>query len=466
MPTPATWVTLLSSVGAAALGWWVKTSPPVELLSLRNGGFVVYGVCSLYLIRYFRRYAEDPKLATPDMFPQVPHSDAAKLAKANAAPPFEETQDKYLVIGAGFVGLGMSGGLTRHGIPFDIVEKEDNIAGNWRYGVYDTVHIISSRRTTEFKDFPMPSHYPDFPSALQMRDYLDSYAEHYNLRRRLTCNTSVNSVVPIDGGRKGWEVTLETTNGKKTTTKTIVYKGVLCALGHHWSMRMPDIEGKEKYTGRFCHSKQVRHPEEELKGKRVLVIGGGNSACDLAVEAGRYGAQNSAGLSVRHGVWFIPRTMFGKPMVDSLPSFTPLWLQRLILKILCRIVWGKYANYGFPEPTTRPFDTHPTINSDLLHSVKLGRVSVNPGIKRFAGGTKVEFTDGTVKDFDIVIAATGYNYSVPMLPEGMLEYKDGIPQLYSAFIPGYYNLGVLVGAQVRYGAGPIITSSAQAFGFL
>ena len=78
----------------------------------------------------------------------------------------------------------------------------------------------------------------------------------------------------------------------------------------------------------------------------------------------------------------------------------------------------------------------------------------------------MEFTDGTVKDFDIVIAATGYNYSGPMLPEGMLEYKDGIPQLYSAFIPGYYNLGVLVGAQVRYGAGPIITSSAQAFGFL
>lgn len=423
----------------------------------------VYGVAAAWLVRYFRAYSEDPKLATPDMFPRVPNPRADEVA-ACGTEPFTNTDKKFLVIGAGFVGLGTAGGLCRHQIPFDMVEREAAVGGNWRYGVYDTVHIISSRDTTEFKDVPMPKHYPHFPSARQMRDYLTSYADHYDLHKVLRCNVTVVSCTPVDGGRQGWDVVMDQAVDGATKRLQLRYKGVLCALGHHWCMRMPDITGSDSFTGRFCHAKQIRSPAVELKDKRVLVIGGGNSACDLAAEAGKHGAKSA--MSLRRGVWFIPRTMFGIPVVDAMSPWTPMWLQRIVLRTLCRIVCGSYTKYGFPEPDCRPFDTHPTINSDVLHMIQLGRIVARKGVKRFAGGNVVEFTDGTSEEYDVVIAATGYNYSVPMIPQHLLEYRDGIPQLYGAFIPGCFNLAVLVGSQVRYGAGPVITSSAQAIGHL
>jgi cation diffusion facilitator CzcD-associated flavoprotein CzcO len=96
------------------------------------------------------------------------------------APQRLDTTQKHLIIGAGLCGLGMAQALKAAAIPYDQVDASDDIGGNWYHGVYETAHIISSRKITQFTHFPMPEDYPDFPSAQNMRDYLNAFADHFD----------------------------------------------------------------------------------------------------------------------------------------------------------------------------------------------------------------------------------------------------------------------------------------------
>src|SRR5688572_20434415 len=188
-------------------------------------------------------------------------------------------RDKHAIIGAGFCGLGVAAAFQREGIPIDIFEAADDLGGNWYHGVYESVHIISSRKTTEFAEFPMPEDWPDFPSAAQMLEYLRAYAAHFDLRRHIAFNTRVERVAPAGDG--AWEVTV---GGERR-----VYGGVVVCNGHHWDRRWPEYPGS--FAGKMIHSKDYKRADE-LRGKRVLVLGGGNSACDIAVEAARVAASS------------------------------------------------------------------------------------------------------------------------------------------------------------------------------
>src|SRR5262249_31960454 len=200
---------------------------------------------------------------------------------------------------AGFCGLGVGAAFKRNGIDFEQFEATDAIGGNWSHGVYETVHIISSRKTTEYADFPMPSTWPDFPSASQMLEYLNAYADHHGLRPHIRLSTRVTRVAPENTEAETWRVAWETADG---TQGERVYDGVIVCNGHHWSCRMPRYPGT--FTGELLHSKHYKRPAQ-LEGKRVLVIGGGNSACDIAVEAARFA--RSAHISMRRGYWFMPK---------------------------------------------------------------------------------------------------------------------------------------------------------------
>lgn len=213
---------------------------------------------------------------------------------------------RMAVIGAGPVGLAVAKALLQHGIPYEQLEADDDLGGNWYHGVYETAHIISSRKTTEYADFPMPDNFPDFPSARQMLDYLASYAETFNLRPYIQFRTKVLMCCPL--ANNSWEV--ELAGGEKR-----VYKGVIVCNGHHWDKRYPDYAGR--FTGEYIHSKDYKHPQQ-LVNKRVLVIGGGNSACDLAAEAARVG--RSCDISIRRGYWFLPKTVFGVPLPEMVPG--------------------------------------------------------------------------------------------------------------------------------------------------
>lgn len=357
------------------------------------------------------------------------------------------THEKMLVMGAGPVGLAQAKALKENGIAYDHVEADDRLGGNWWHGVYDSAHIISSRQTTEFPDFPMPDHYPDFPSRLQMLEYLNSYADHFDLASRIRFNTKVTRVRPAEDDL--WEVSFE--DGGSST-----YKGVLVCNGHHWDRRWPDYPGE--FTGEYIHSKDYK-TSEQIRGKRVLVIGGGNSACDVVSEAARLGA--SADLSLRNGIWFLPKTVMGRPIVQFMKPWVPLWLERLMVKMILRFVVGRYADYGLPEPNHRLWEKHPTISSEVLYYLKQGRIRPRPGVRRF-DGSFVEFVDGRREEYDLVVAATGYHVSFPFLPRGLVEIKGAVPQVYGlAALPDYRGLYLVGWMQPRYGFGPLATPAAD-----
>ncbi|MGH9940977.1 MAG: flavin-containing monooxygenase [Pyrinomonadaceae bacterium] len=358
-----------------------------------------------------------------------------------------DRSDNLAVIGAGPVGLAVAKALRQHGIPYEQLEANDDLGGNWYHGVYETAHIISSKKTTEYADYPMPDDYPDFPSARQMVEYLRSYAERFGLRPRIQFHTKVVSARPLPDGR--WEVDLACGEQR-------IYKGLVVCNGHHWDRRFPDYPGR--FDGEYLHSKDYKRPEQ-LAGKRVLVIGGGNSACDVASEAARVG--RGCHLSLRRGYWFLPKTIFGVPLPEVVSSWMPVFVQRLLLRAVLRVVFGRYEDYGLPRPDHRIFEHHPTLNSELLHYVKHGRIRPRPDIERFAG-RQVFFVDGTSDEFDTVVCATGFHLSFPFLPPGLVPVRGSNALTYAgSVLPDYKNLYVVGTAQARYGFGPLMTPAAE-----
>lgn len=359
----------------------------------------------------------------------------------------QDRRERMAVIGAGPVGLGMAKALKQHGIPYDQFEADDDVGGNWYHGVYDTAHIVSSRKTTEYADYPMPAHYPDFPSREQMLEYLRDFARHFDLRPQIEFSTKVVLVGPRPD--ELWDVGLA--GGERR-----IYKGVLLCNGHHWSKRWPDYPGR--FAGTFIHTKDYKRPEQ-LAGKRVLVIGGGNSACDVASEAARVG--RSCDLSLRRGYWFLPKSILGRPLVEALPLWLPVWLQRLFLRAALKVVVGDYRDYGLPLPDHRIFEHHPTLNSELLHYVKHGRIRPRPDIRRF-DGARVEFVDGSGAAYDVVVCGTGYHVDFPFLPKGLVPVTGGLAHVYGGgLLPDYKHLYVIGTMQPRYGFGPLLAEGGD-----
>ena len=359
------------------------------------------------------------------------------------------TSHKQLIIGAGFVGLGMAQALKAAGIAYDQVDGSDDIGGNWYHGVYETAHIISSRTITQFTHFPMPDDYPDFPSAQHMRDYLNRFADHFQLREQIELNRTVEYVRPIENNL--WEVTF--VNGEQR-----IYKGVLLCNGHHWCKRFPEFEGQ--FHGEIIHSKDYKKPEQ-LRDKRVLVIGGGNSACDIAAEAARVSRQSV--LSMRESVWFIPKTFAGVPIADIVRWWMPEWLQRLMAYGIIRLTFGSHEDYSLSKPKHRIFEKHPTLNNEVPYYIKHGRIIAKPGVHRLQG-KKVEFVDGSDHEFDLIVCATGYHVAYPFLPEELQRVEGPVVKCYGgSFIEDYKGLYYIGWGQARGGVGSLIAAYGPYF---
>jgi hypothetical protein len=363
--------------------------------------------------------------------------------------PIIDKSDKHLIIGAGFVGLGIAQALKDAGIPYDQVDASDNIGGNWYHGVYETAHIISSRKITQFSHFPMPDDYPDFPSARNMLDYLHSFADHFNLRSQIELNRTISYVRPVENNL--WEVTF--TDGEQR-----IYQAVVMCNGHHWCKRFPEFQGK--FHGEIIHSKDYKHPNQ-LRGKRVLVIGGGNSACDLAAEAARVSAKSV--LSMRESVWFIPKTFAGVPTVDFLKWWMPQWFQRLIIYIIIRLSFGTHKDYGLSQPQHRLFDKHPTVNNEVPYYIQHGRIIPKPAVHKL-DGWEVEFVDGSREEFDLIVCATGFYVAYPFLPPELQRVEGAVVKCYGgSFLPDYKGLYFVGWGQARGGVGSIISAYAGLF---
>ena len=356
------------------------------------------------------------------------------------------TEEQFLVVGAGPLGLAMAKALGEADVPYVQVEATDHVGGNWAHGVYETAHIISSRKTTEYPDYPMPSHYPDFPSGKQMCAYYNDFADAHGLRDNIRFNSPLTHCAPVDGL---WQCTFADGTVER-------FKGVYVANGHHWKRNFP--AWVEQFEGEVLHSKDYKRPDD-LRGKRVLVLGGGNSGCDLASEAARVGA--NADWSLRRGYWILPKSVMGRPVIEFVTPSVPVFVQRLFVKAMVRLVIGRYTDYGLPHPDHEPFDRHPTVNTEVFHYLAHGKIQPRPDVERVEGKT-VFFTDGTSAEYDLIACGTGFQVCFPFFDEGLVSVKGKVATLIGgALVEGQRHLYIVGAYQPRYGLGPVVRPYVQ-----
>jgi hypothetical protein len=323
------------------------------------------------------------------------------------------------------------------------------VGGNWRYendngqsSAYRSLHINSARKLMSYRAFPMPEDYPDYPSHWQVAKYFDDYVEHFGLRDGITFNSEVVAARPVDGE---WEVTVEDDGGEQR--QSMRYRAVLVANGHHWNPRWPEpaFPGSEEFDGEQIHVHHYREPDV-LVGKRVLVLGIGNSAVDVAVESSRIGEKTF--LAMRRGAYVIPKFLGGKPIDEAAPPVTtrlPMSVRRLFMGRLLKLTVGEMTDYGLPKPDHKLLEAHPTVSSELLPRIGHGDISIKPNIDRFAGGRTVRFADGSEEEIDLVVYCTGYKIVFPFLDPEVFEAKDNRMPLYRRVAapdqPGLFFIG-------------------------
>ncbi len=332
--------------------------------------------------------------------------------------------DRYCILGAGASGLAVSKTFKQRGIPFDCLEREDDIGGLWNYEtpssvVYETTEMVSSKEFTAFEDYPMPDDYPLYPSHRLAMKYLRDYAEHFGLLDHIELGCTVERVANQDGAWRVWVA---------GETEPRSYKGVIVASGHHDRPRMPDYPGQ--FAGKVIHTREYRS-QRQLTGKRILVVGGGNSACDVVNDGVQHA--NRVVHSIRHGYYFLNKFTFGIPTDDIADFIEKLRLPRFVRQRIYgwshRLLVGRMSRYGLPDPEHKILDTHPTMSSELPGHVAHGRVVLKGDIEHFAG-SRVVFDDGSNEEIDLVVFATGYEMSFPFLDESLVLGNDGKPNLY------------------------------------
>ena len=339
------------------------------------------------------------------------------------------------------------------------------IGGNWRYendngtsSAYRSLHINSARKLMSYKAFPMPEDYPDYPSHWQVAKYFDDYAARFGLTEKIAFNTEVVGIAPVADEQRGrglnrypdqsstasWEVTVEGADGER---RTQIYGAVIVANGHHWKPRWPEppFAGAGEYEGEQMH---VHHYRESdlLEGKRVLVLGIGNSAVDVAVESSRIAKKTF--LAMRRGAYVLPKFLGGKPIDEASPpiaTYLPMSVRRFFMNRLLKMTIGEMTDYGLPKPDHKLLEAHPTVSSELLPRIGHGDITVKPNLDRFSGGRNVRFDDGSEEEIDLVVYCTGYKIEFPFLDESVFAAKDNRMPLYKRAVsvenPGLYFLG-------------------------
>jgi hypothetical protein len=351
------------------------------------------------------------------------------------------------IIGAGSSGIATAKAFHKRGIPFDCFEKGDCVGGNWVFGntnglssAYRSLHINTSRERMEYSDFPMPKDYPDFPHHSHIAEYFRSYVEHFGFGDKITFNTNVEHAHRrLDGI---WKVHL-------SSGETRAYDSLVVANGHHWDPRWPEPAFAGQFDGVEMHAHNYRD-NKSLQDQRVLVVGMGNSAMDIAAEASLVG--QAAFLSARRGAHIVPKYLFGRP-TDQLGGspLVPFGLRRALFERLLKLAVGRVDQYGLPEPDHRFGEAHPTISSDILTRVAHGDIAVKPNVQSLEGD-QVRFEDGSVESVDVIVYCTGYKVSFPFFDPSFISAPDNDMPLFKRIFKADTNNVFFVGLCQPLGA--------------
>lgn len=365
-------------------------------------------------------------------------------------PGTDGLPQSYAIVGGGPAGLLVARAMLKRGVPFEIFERHHELGGIWNIEqtgspMYRSCNFISSRDYGGFIDYPMPATYPMYPKWHQIREYVRSFARSYGLDERARTGVSVEGAQPIDtDAGRFWRLSL-------SDGSTRDFRGVVIATGAQWYPVIPEYPGLDAFTGRVIHSAEYGSTDEFVD-QRVLVVGAGNSGVDIVADAAFFAA--AARLSTRRGYYFFPKFTHGIPTPDLLAgnipeAELPEALQGKSFEEKLRTVIdgvGDLTNYGLPSPDHGFGQTHPIMNSQVLHALAHGLLEHRPDIAELAGRT-VTFADGTSEDFDVIVFATGYDVFVPWLDAGVLRYENGHPvAVLGSFFedqPGLYQAGAL-----------------------
>jgi cation diffusion facilitator CzcD-associated flavoprotein CzcO len=346
----------------------------------------------------------------------------------------ESSTKRYCLIGAGACGLPIIKNFKERGIPFDCFESEADIGGIWNpespNRVYEAMCLNTSKRLTRYMGYQIPEEYTQFMSRRQAVDYLHSYARHFGLYDDITFNTTVKKAVKAGDT---WQVTV---SGEKQPR---IYDGLVVTTGHHWDPKMPNYPGK--FKGEVLHSIDVKE-RDQLRDKRVLIVGAGNTGCDLAAEA--VYLSHSVLHSMRRSYYFLPKFVFGQPL-DRMVDLTQRWpVPRKFLRWLYGLGYyvlvGPHKKLGLPEPDHKILESHPSAAAAWLIQQAQGRIKVKPDIEKLEG-KKVIFKDGTEAEVDLIIYATGFHTIFPFMEKSYFVNEDGSsPMFLNAFHREFDNL--------------------------
>lgn len=369
-----------------------------------------------------------------------------------------QTLPRVCVIGAGSSGIAACRNFKAYGLPHVCYEAADRIGGMWAFknniayngksSAYRSLHINTSPRQMAFRDFPMPADYPDFPGHAEVAAYFESFVDHFDLRDAIRLGTAVTHCERQATG--GWQVRLSDGGIEH-------FDALVVANGHHWDPRWPNPPLPGHFDGVQMHAHDYVDPGEphDLRGKRVVVLGMGNSAMDIASELAHKENAEKVFLSVRTGTYVLPKYFFGKLVYDSLlrhPSSPPGLLERLVWslpdvvfdKLLyplatlgLNILVGSPERYGLPRPKGWFGQQHPTISSEVHIRLGSGDILPRPTITELQGD-RVRFADGSVEPVDAILYATGYNIRFPFLDEHLISAPDNDIALYQRMMDPRY----------------------------
>ncbi|KAK6122939.1 hypothetical protein DH2020_043316 [Rehmannia glutinosa] len=318
-------------------------------------------------------------------------------------------------------------GLKKQGVPFIILERSNCIASLWQNRTHDRLKLHLPKKFCQLPYIPFPENFPEYPTKHQFIDYLKSYAKRFELDPKF--NESVRSA-KYDETCGLWRVKTVSNDGSGVE---YICRWVVVASGENAEKVVPEFEGLHDFGGNVIHACDYKSGEV-YRGKRVLVVGCGNSGMEVSLDLCHYNAIPS--MVVRNSVHVLPREIFGKSTFElgvSLMKWMPIWVVDKILLAASRLLLGNIEKYGLKRPSMGPLQLKnkqgktPVLDIGTLSKIKSGDIKIVPGIKKFIHGG-VELVNGQILEIDSVILATGYSSNVPSwLKESDFFSKDGFP---------------------------------------